>query len=151
MGVPTMVIVRSPLEAVPAHMARKGVSARMALVAWTRYHRRILPYANGFVACSFDEMTTNFGPVVERFNTRFGTSFGVFDHTPENEREIFDQIRERNQLRFGDQPSKDSAKALGLPTPERTELKARLRTELDAVQLARLRTRALRIYDALVA
>jgi hypothetical protein len=151
MGVPTMVIVRSPLEAVPAHMARKGVSARMALVAWTRFHRRILPYAHGFVACSFDEMTTNFGPVVERFNARFGRTYGVFDHTPENEAQIFEQIRERNTLRFGDEPSADSAKALGLPTPERIELKARLRTELDAVQLSRQRARALRIYDTLVA
>ena len=150
MKVPTMVIVRSPLEAVPAHMARKGVSAKMALVAWTRFHGRILPYADGFVACGFDDMTSNFGPAIERLNERFGTSFGVFDHTPENEAEIFEQIKERNTLRFGDQPSADSAKALGLPTPERTALKARLREQLDAENLSALRTRALSIYDRLL-
>jgi hypothetical protein len=150
MGVPTLIIVRHPFDAVLAHMARKGISARMALVAWTRFHRRILPYADGFVACSFDEMTSNFGPVVERVNTRFGTGFEVFEHTPEHQQQIFDQIRARNVARFGDRPSADSTKALGLPTPERQALKESFRVQLDAHDLARRRARALSIYDQLV-
>jgi hypothetical protein len=150
LGKPTLVIVRPPTDAALAHMARKGITARMALVAWTRFHRRILPYAEGFVVCSFGEMTTNFGPVVERVNQRFGTDFGVFEHSPEHEQEIFDQIRERNRRRFGDQPSGDSSKALGLPSAEREALKETFRSQLAAPDLEQLRNRAQRTYDALV-
>src|SRR4029079_13076554 len=38
LGKPTLVIVRPPTDATLAHMARKGITARMALVAWTRFH-----------------------------------------------------------------------------------------------------------------
>jgi hypothetical protein len=83
-------------------------------------------------------------------NQRFGTDFGVFEHSPEHEQEIFDQIRERNRRRFGDQPSGDSSKALGLPSAEREALKETFRSQLAAPDLEELRNRAQRTYDALV-
>jgi hypothetical protein len=36
---------------------------------------------NGIVFCSFDEVTFNFTPVIERVNKRFGTGFEVWQHT----------------------------------------------------------------------
>ena len=40
-----------------------SVSARTALVAWIRYHRRIMTVREGFVAAGFDEVTHDFGAV----------------------------------------------------------------------------------------
>ena len=51
--VPTLVIVRPPLESALAHMARRDIAARPTLVSWIRFHRRILPLRHGFVAVSF--------------------------------------------------------------------------------------------------
>jgi hypothetical protein len=150
MGKPTLVIVRPPLEAALAHMARNGITARVALIAWTRFHRRIVPHGHGFIVCSFSEMTNDFGPAIRRVNTRFGTDFGVFEHTHENEQRVFDQIRARNRRRFGNQSSADSVKALSLPTPEREALKEILRAELMSGDLVPLRARAQRVYEALV-
>jgi hypothetical protein len=150
LSVPTLVIVRPPLDAALSHMARHGITAHNALVAWTRFHRRIVPHAHGFVVCSFGELTTNFGAAIERVNHRFGTSFAVFDHTPENELLIFERIRERNRRRFGDAPSADRAKALALPTPEREELKGTLKADLQRDDLADLRHRAAGLYSTLV-
>lgn len=149
LSIPTLIIVRPPQDAALAHMARKGITARMALVAWTRFHRRILPHADGFVVCPFAEMTSDFGPAIERVNERFGTEFQVFEHTEAHEQQIFDQIRERNKARFGEKPNADSAKALGLPTPEREALKATFREQLDAPALAALREQADRLYESL--
>jgi hypothetical protein len=149
-GVPTLVIVRPPLDSALAHMARRDISARPTLVSWVRFHRRILQVRDGFVAVSFADMTADFGAVTERVNETFGTSFGVFEHTPDNEAGIFAAIEGRNRDRWGAQMTTERARSLARPTPERTALKERRRAELDAPELAGLRAQADDLYRMLV-
>ncbi|MGO9650446.1 MAG: hypothetical protein ACLPOO_20635 [Terriglobales bacterium] len=142
MKIPTMVIVRPPLESALSHMARHRIPARPAVVAWIRYHRRILPYLDRIVVTTFDGMTRDFGAVIERINQTFGTNFGVWQHTKENQEQIFEQIRKRNRFRFGEAPTPERSRSLALPTPEREALKEKFRIQLQAPELAELRKRA---------
>lgn len=146
MGVPTLVIVRSPLDAALSHMARHHISARPALVAWIRFHARILPYVDRIVVATFEEMTTNFSATIRRVNEKFGTDFGVWEHTEENAARVFEQIRQRNRKRFGDAPSEARFTAIAIPTAEREALKAKMRGKLEAAELALLRAEAQQLY-----
>jgi hypothetical protein len=148
--VPALVIVRPPLDSALAHMARRDIGARPTLVSWIRFHRRILPVRYGFVAVSFAEMTSDFGAVTERVNEAFGTDFGVFEHTPENEAAVFARIEERNRSRWGEEMTPQRARALARPTAERTAKKERLRAQLEAPGLADLRAEAQLLYEELV-
>jgi hypothetical protein len=148
--VPTLVIVRPPLESALAHMARRDIPARPTLVSWIRFHRRIMAVRYGFVAASFADMTNDFGAVTERVNEAFGTSFGVFEHTPENEAAVFASIEQRNRSRWGDRMTPERARALARPTAERAALKERLREQLDVAELAGLRGQAEELYRQLV-
>jgi len=146
MRIPTMVIVRPPLESALSHMARHRISARPTLVAWIRYHRRILPYVDRIVVTTFDDMTRDFGAVIERINRTFRTSFVVWQHTQENAEQVFEQIRKRNRFRFGEAPTPERLRSLALPTPEREALKEKFRIQLQAPELAKLRERAQSLY-----
>jgi hypothetical protein len=149
-GIPTLILVRPPLDSALAHMALRGVPAGAALSAWTRFHRSILPVRDGFVAASFADVTGDFGAVVARVNARFGTSFGVFQHTPENEAAVFAAIERRNRdLRAGRKEAERDL-ILARPTPERSALKDRLREQLDAPGLAGRRAQAGALYRRLV-
>jgi hypothetical protein len=148
--IPTLVIVRPPLESALAHMARRDIAARPTLVSWVRFHRRILPFRYGFVAVSFADMTRDFGAVTNRVNEAFGTDFGVFEHTPENEAAIFADIELRNRSRWGDQMTPERARSLARPTAERSALKQRLRAQLEVDELAGLRAEAEGLYRTLV-
>jgi hypothetical protein len=148
--IPTLVIVRPPLESALAHMARRDIGARPTLVSWIRFHRRILPVQHGLVAVGFAEMTSDFGAVTERVNDAFGTSFGVFHHTPENEAAVFAEIERRNHSRWGDQMTPEQARALARPTAERSVVKQRLRAQLEVPELAGLRAQAEDLHRALV-
>jgi hypothetical protein len=121
--VPTLVVVRSPADSALAHMVLRGASARSALVAWIRFHRRIMTVREGFVAAGFDDVTHDFGAVVQRVNKTFATDFGVFEHTGENEMRVFDEITERNRLLRGEQMPLQRALWLARPTAEREALK----------------------------
>jgi hypothetical protein len=131
-------------------MARHRVPARAALEAWIRFHRRILPYREGFVVTSFDEMTRDFGAVVARANQRFGTSYVVWESSPENDRRILDRISQRNLDRFGAEESAAKSQSLARPTAAREALKERIRAEVESPKLAALRAQAEGLYTELV-
>ena len=150
MNIPTLVIIRQPDAVALSHMARHQVSARPPLVAWIRFHQRLLCRRKGIVFCSFDQMTQNFTPAIQRLNERFGTSFEVWQHTKENETEIFEHIKSRNRGRFREDQSEQRMRSFALPTPEREALKQKLRAQLQADSLASLRNRANILYRALV-
>jgi hypothetical protein len=151
MRIPTMVIVRPPLESALSHMARHRIPARPTLVAWIRYHQRILPYLGSIVITTFEGMTKDFGAVIERINRTFGTSFRVWQHTKENEEHVFEQIRKRNRFRFGEALTPERLRALALPTPEREALKDKFRDQLEAPELASLREEAQSLYEQVTA
>jgi hypothetical protein len=109
-----------------------------------------LPYRKGIVFCGFDQMTQNFTPVIQRVNERFGTGFDIWQHTKENEAEIFEQIKSRNRGRFRDDQDEHRKRAFALPTAEREALKQQLRSQLQVDSLNELRGRASRLYQSLV-
>jgi hypothetical protein len=149
-GIPTIVIVRPPVDSTLSHMARRRIPARAPLQAWVRFHERILPCRDGFVVTSFAEMTRDFGAVVARTNERFGTSYAVWESTPENDQRIFDLINKRNVDRFGARESETKSQALARPTAAREALKERMRAEVESPELAALRARAQGLYTQLV-
>ena len=150
MGIPTLVIVRKPLDAVLSHMARFLIQPRAALVAWIRFHERILPYCERLVITSFDTMTKDFGAVIRRINEKFFTQFGIWQHTKENEAQVFEQIRRRNRTRFGDVPSPARSRALAIPTLAREIVKEKLQAQLQAERLAPIRHRAEQLYTRII-
>jgi hypothetical protein len=149
-GIPTILIVRHPADVVPSHMARREIGARRPLVAWIRFHRRLLPYRHGVVVTPFEEATTDLGTVIQRTNERFATRFDVFVSNPENEALIFERIEARNRSRFGS-GTNEGRRSLARPTPEREARKRALRGEYESPALGQLRARAADLYRSFVA
>jgi hypothetical protein len=150
MKIPTLLIVREPEAIALSHMARHQVSARPPLIAWIRFHERLLGCRKGILFCGFEQMTNNFTPVIQRLNEKFGTCFEVWQHTKENETEVFEQIRSRNRGRFSEDQAEQRMRAFALPTAEREALKNQLRAQLEAPSLKDLRQRAQALYRSLV-
>jgi hypothetical protein len=134
---PTLLIVRPPLDAALAHMDRRRIPPRPALAAWIRYHSRIAPYLDRILPVELSQVSTDVGAVIRAMNEHFGTDYEVFEHTPENEATLFEQIERDNVRKYG-----GSTYWVAKPTPERAARKAALRSELEAPDLADLRERA---------
>lgn len=147
--VPILLIVRHPSDVVPSHMARRDIGAEPPLIAWIRFHERILPYRDQLVVTPFEEMTSDLGAAIQRVNRRFGTHFGIFESDPASEAVVFARIEARNAQRFT-AGSQEGARSLARPTPEREARKRRLREQYDADRLLGLRTRADVLYRAMI-
>jgi hypothetical protein len=173
-GVPALVLIREPKGTVLSQVVREpGVGVRDALVSYTRFYSRLMPWRDRFVVGDFAEVTSDFGAVVRRLNARFGTSYREFQHTEAAARECFELIERRGtlsrtQLGFesglvsleevrreqrdptGVGTLVDSAQAW-VPSAERKGSIAELRQRWYRDDLAPLRDRADRVYRTFLA
>ncbi|HEU4529010.1 MAG TPA: hypothetical protein VFT80_13910 [Actinomycetota bacterium] len=145
--VPTLVLIRSPEDAVLSHVIHTpALTPAVSLRGYVRFHEPLLPHRSGFVVGMFEEVVGDFGAVIERVNHRFGTAFRPFEHRPEHlarlDREIAEDYRSRARSQ------QDLDRIVPLPSERRREMKDRLRAEYRAVS-AGLRRRAEAAYDSL--
>lgn len=144
-GIPAILLVRHPDDAVVSVLAWarqlnklppeafKGPDINRLARYWTlRYclfYERARAYRSHFVMAPFDQVTRDFGSVIDRMNKRFGTAFQRFAHTPEAQDAIF------------------RANAVHLsPSPQRDAFKERFRSAYEDDANAAGRERAERVF-----
>jgi hypothetical protein len=94
--IPVLALIRPPRDTVVSEVQREQpVSIRTVLVAYCRFYEALAPFVDRLVVGRFEQATTEFGSIIRRINDRFGTSFGVFDHTKENVALVFRLIDDR--------------------------------------------------------
>ncbi len=91
MGLPTLVTIRQPTDAVVSLVSRwPYVSLPQALRSYIRFYRKIEPFAYGYVLSPFEQTTRHLDDVIRAVNRRFDTGFRLFEYTEENMRALRD-------------------------------------------------------------
>lgn len=121
-GVPTMVLVRDPGDAVVS-MAIADTHHRVEHLVryWLHYHTEIEPLRDEILLVDFCHATTDFGAVIDRLNARFGTAFDGFEHTPANVAEVFAAIDDKQLAVHGRSRYRE---AVARPEPSRDDARA---------------------------
>lgn len=146
MRIPTLVLIRDPLEAVLSHLVRQpGVTPRQGMRNWVRFYRAANGLRGRVVVATFEEVTTDFGAVIRRLNARYGTTFAEFEHTPENVEWCFRQIEERNRARY----SRVIESLVARPSTSRDSAKEALRSRFRAPSMRPLVRSAYRLHASL--
>jgi hypothetical protein len=144
---PTIVLIRDPVDAVISHLIREPrLTPRQGLHNWVRFYRFVAHLPHRFVLATFEEVTTDLGPVIDRLNDRFGTSFARFAHTPENVERCFEWIEDRNRSQNSGLES-----TIARPSSARDAIKASLRPKVQSPRLRPLVARACELHESLVA
>jgi hypothetical protein len=134
MGLPTVVLIREPREAVLSYLVRRDtLTPYDALLEYLDFYRTTWPVREGFVIGLFETVTKDFGAVLDKVNARFGTTFDRFRPTPENEARAFRLVEEMNRLETGGQVVES---LVGRPSTERARRKDDLRALLDRPRTA---------------
>jgi hypothetical protein len=155
MRIPCLVLIRKPEDAILSHAIRfPYISIRQCLTDYVRFYKTVLPYRGSYLLVRFESATRDFGAVIVALNQKFGTSFAVFDHTPENEKECFAIVQRRYEERFGDGRSISEA-IHSRPSAEKAKMTESTRKaftiEFNSQELTSLRQEAIRLYQTLSA
>lgn len=147
LGIPTLVLLREPMDAVLSLMMRDPrFTARKALRYYTSFYEAVAGYSDGFVLGLFEEVTGDYGGIIGRINARFGTRFVPFDHTEGNVERVFASIEESHRARRRDRVVEEQ---IARPSAARAGRKENLKESLRSSELKPLVSRARTAYETL--
>jgi hypothetical protein len=146
-GVPALVLLRNPSDAVLSYAVRDPISVERALKYYVSFYETAERYRDSFVLGTFEEVTGDYGAVIERVNERFQTSFRPFLHTEENVSEVFGLIDGVYERSFHGRSSFEDA--VSRPSSGREEKKRAARRELESPKHRKLLERAERVHARL--
>jgi hypothetical protein len=150
MGIPALVLVRHPEEAVLSTLVRyPHLTIRQALRGYARFHAPLVKLGRGFVVARFEEVVSAFGPVIRRVNAAFGSNFAEFEHNEANVDRAFRSVDQWDRGALAGEEELRRGRAR--PTEARSRLKDGLRDRYQAPGLAGPRSTAEDLHAALTA
>lgn len=142
--IPTLLVIRTPEEAIISFLIREPcISIEKAFKYWIDMHKILWKYKSNFVIGDFEEITTEFGKVIERINYKFNTNFNLFEHNQTNVNKCFDSME--NYSKKHNQNQIDES-LIARPSQKRKELKSQIKEQLNYPQLYHLKQYANGIY-----
>ena len=146
-GIPVLVIIRKASDAVISQKIRTPAGKLdQSLRDWISFYECIEPYQDRYVLAEFDDIIEDFGVVIDRINSKFGTRFGRFTHSKESRDEVFRRIESWNSQKHGEVDEK----TIAIPSPARQEQKMKLLRELEKEKYSDLLESAGEIHEALI-
>ena len=150
--IPEMLVIREPIAAIKSFMLFSGnMDVKEALIRYIAFHQPLLALQKSFSVAPFEEVTSDFGKSILRMNSKFGTTFKLFEHTPENVERVFEQIsmdRARRAEQFG-KFYRDPMKTT-IPTAEKDLRKADLEYHFKNPSSIKLQKRAYALYKQIL-
>src|SRR5215211_6436801 len=145
-GIPTLLLARKPTDAALFLVIREpGVSIRQALKHYISFYEKAANYRDALVVGFFEEVTRDYGAVLERVNAKFGTEFSTFVHSEDNVKCVFDHIDEVHRAMHG---GRLDEKVITHPSAIKAGLKDALKKELEAPGVRKLTARAEAVYHS---
>lgn len=146
-GIPILLLMRTPKDAVASLAIRDPISIERALKYYVSFYEAAAEYSDSYVLGLFEDVTSDYGTVIERINERFGTDFMPFRHTGRNVERVFGRIEKVYERDFSGASSMEEA--VSRPSSARGEAKQRLKDELEAPRHRELLARAEAVYERL--
>jgi hypothetical protein len=144
-GVPAVLLIREPLEAVAsATVYLQKDDPRPFVAFYNTFHAPLIDLAPRLVVSDFPRTIGNFGSVIAEVNRRYGRQFALFEGTDEQKQEVDRRIRDEHDRNMG-----AVATTLPLPSAEKAALKERILDRLHQPECAPLLAEARHLYDAL--
>lgn len=136
---PILILIREPEAAILSVRAyAPWIRNRQLLRAYIDFYKTVSENRDLVLIAPFDEVTSDFGCVIDRLNNKFGTRFERFEHTRENVDRCFRLIAQNGSELFVSRPS-----------AQRERHKAGLRAGYWNGNLSAMRARADELYKSL--
>jgi hypothetical protein len=147
--IPALVLIRRPEDAVISLLMRTPLlTPDQALSHYISFYRTAARYRDAFVLGQFEQVTEDYGAVIERINDKFATQFSVFDHAEENVSRVYSRIDERHRAQYRERILETH---IARPTATKEEMKHKMRPVLQVPKQSKLLAEAVYLYDHLTA
>ena len=144
--IPSIVLIRKPVDVVCSQVLRSPyITIDQSLRNYLRFYRQISPYRKNFTIGFFDDVITDFGHIINRFNRQFSLNYRPCIHSEENINAVFKRIDWLNQKR-----ERGKALRLSRPSQDKAEKKRRMLPLFESRKFKGLTQQAMELYHQYV-
>lgn len=140
LGVPSMMLIREPLDCISSYAAfkahnigiekfKRNFNVNWFLQEYIFFYSNLKTFRNKILVVKFKDAITDYGMVLDKLNTKFNTDFISFNHNDDNVRKVFET----------------SGKHLS-PSHDRDMIKTLLTEEIAKIQSSKLYLEAIEVY-----
>lgn len=148
-GKPTIIIARSPAETVASLLIREPlIMPETALKTYINYYSTAIKFKNAIISTSFEKIISDYGLVINDANQKFNTRFVPYNHTEENNREVFSMIEQMDKDDTGQ--NQVTSTSVSRPSEAREFSKKQWVEKLNAPDYSSLLLQAEKIYDEFI-
>lgn len=141
-GLPVIVLVRNPVDAVRSLLLRHpSTGVNVAFRRYVCFYEAIKKIREKVVLAPFDDVISNFGSIIDKVNSKYGTNYRRFVHNEENVRKVYDEIESINR-------AFDNGEETHVARP--SETRKALRSEVNIPCESPFFRRAINIFDSLM-
>jgi len=109
LGIPTLVLIRRPLDTVISHYLKdKLANPFISILNYINFYKKILPYKNKFIVGEFNQIINNLDKIIEKINDKYNIDFKIFYPTKKNIKKAFILIDIANEIRGQNSPFQSS-------------------------------------------
>jgi hypothetical protein len=144
--IPTLVVIRRPRDAVLSFAAWDPISVDQALRYYLSFYETAEKYRDAYVLGRFEEVTEDFGEVIERINDKFGTTFSMFSHDEENVGKVFTDMDTFAREKYGETRWE---RKVHHPSAVKERIKQEIEYDLESPKRKKLIAEAEAVYDRL--
>jgi len=144
--IPTLVLLRKPRDAVLSLVIRDPISVDQALRYYITFYETAEKYRDSYILGLFEEVTDDFGQVIQRLNDKFGTTFSLFRHDDENVEKLFAGMESQARKKYGERLWERKVQR---PAAVREKIKGEIEYEQENAKRKKLIARAEAVYDRL--
>ena len=102
MRIPTIVPIRLPEESVSSFLIfQNSTNADLYIKTYINFYKSIRHLFDRVVIADFDVIINDFNKVINSVNTKYNTNFNLIENLKEKQNEIFERLKEINNLFFG--------------------------------------------------
>lgn len=150
LGVPAVLIVRSPADSIASLMARRDdyLDAPGHLRRYHQFHARLRRHLDDLIVVPFEQAVNEPEVVVERINERSGLALRTLDAVGGSAADVTDALVKEVAQIWGEEVAAGHAP---VPQETRSEANAAARAELASPRNARLMARATAAYEQTLA
>jgi len=127
-NIPTIVIVREPIDAIISFIIREDVSPRFAIFYYKNYYEYVKEILSKIVVIRFSELVNDFNILIKKVNQRYKTNYKGLVNTVENNNEIFKVVKEMDKIDRG-KKNVDS-NTVAIPNDNRLKIKRKIEATL---------------------
>lgn len=136
LGVPTVVLIRAPVDAVSSFMIYSGLDKRAALARYVDFYAAVRDRKDQVLIAPFDQLTGDFNGFVRRLNARFALTLPLSADPAADAEQAKEAERARGrEIYKGDQ----YAARVAVPNDTRREMARAVKDEVAALLVERPR------------